>query len=237
MGIFVLADTHLSQSLDKEMDIFGRRWEGYTDKLITGWNSTVTAQDTVVIPGDISWGMTLSDAAQGLRLLDSLPGMKILGRGNHDFWWTSLTKMNAYAKSEGMHTLRFLYNNAYFVENQLIVGTRGWFYEEKLSPKDTDFDKIVAREAGRLELSISAARALPGADTAEEMLCFLHFPPVFRDQQCRALIDVMHRHGIKRCYYGHIHGLYDEPAETELEGITFRLISADYLSFVPHRIE
>lgn len=237
MAIFVLADTHLSQNLDKEMDVFGKRWEGYTEKLVRGWRQSVGQGDTVIVPGDISWGMTLTDAEPGLRLLDSLPGNKILGRGNHDFWWGSAAKMRAFLEKGGMHSIRFLYNNAFIVENHLIVGTRGWFYDEKGSPKDTDFDKIVAREAGRLELSIQAADRLPDASRAEEMLCFLHFPPIFKGQLCRPLIDVMHRHGIKRCYYGHIHGVYDLPPSHTFEGITFRIVSADYLHFTPLLIE
>lgn len=237
MAIFALSDTHLSQNLDKEMDVFGRRWERYTEKLISGWKSVVGPSDTVVVPGDISWGMTLSDASMGLRLLDQLPGTKILGRGNHDFWWGSAKKMKEFAAAQGLHTLQFLYNNAYLVENRLIVGTRGWFYDEKMSPKDTDFDKIVAREAGRLELSIQSGLRLEGAEKAEEMLCFLHFPAVFKGQVCGELISVMKKYGIRRCYYGHIHGVYDIAPETVFEGITFRMISADYLSFVPHLIE
>lgn len=236
MSLYVLADTHLSQKLDKKMDVFGHRWIGYTDKLIERWTKTVCAQDTVVLPGDISWGMTLADAAEGLRLLHSLPGTKIIGKGNHDFWWSSLSKLQAFAKEADLNSIRFLYNNAYLVERQLIVGTRGWFYDEKLAPHDTDFDKIIAREAGRLTLSIQSGLHLPGAEGAEEILCFLHFPVVFKNQQCRGLLDVLHKCGITRCFFGHIHGMYDIPAEIEYEGINFRLISADYLDFVPYRI-
>jgi len=237
MAILVMADTHLSEGLDKTMDVFGHRWIGYTEKLVAAWRECVRDEDTVIVPGDVSWGMTLSDALEGLKLLNDLPGNKILGRGNHDYWWTTASKMNAFLNEYGLSRLSFLYNNAFLVEDKLIVGTRGWFYDQKISPRDTDFDKIVAREAGRLEMSIRSAMALQGAENATEMLCFLHFPPLYRDQICQPLINVMARYGIRRCYYGHIHGVYDQPATVTRDGIDFRLISADFLSFRPHKID
>ncbi len=235
MSIFVLADTHLSQDLDKEMDIFGHRWTNYTEKLVSNWTKTVSPEDTVILPGDISWGMTMDDALSGLRLLDSLPGKKILLRGNHDFWWGSLTKMRAYIKEKGITTIDFLFNNAYLVEGKRIVGSRGWFYDQKLAPKTADFDKIVAREAGRLRLSITAARRLGKEE--DEMLCFLHFPPVFKDQVATELVAVLKENGIRRCFFGHIHGVYDLAPTLTYEDIDFTLISADFLSFTPLKIE
>ncbi len=157
MAIYTIADTHLSLTTDKPMDIFGSRWENYIEKLTNGWKSAVTDEDTVVIPGDISWGMNLEEALEDFRFLESLPGKKLLGKGNHDYWWTSLTKMNAFFEENGLTTLKFLYNNAYSCEDINICGSRGWYVDKNNSPKNTDYDKIVSREAARLELSLSAA--------------------------------------------------------------------------------
>lgn len=236
MGLFVLSDPHLSLGTDKPMDVFGRRWEGYTDKLREGWLQTVGAEDSVVLPGDISWAMTLAEALPDLRFLDSLPGTKYIGRGNHDYFWNTAAKMNRFFAENGLSTLRLFYNNAVYAEGRILCGTRGWFTEEKNAPKDADYRKIVAREAGRLEISIAQARYLAELHPGAETLAFFHFPPVFRDYVCTELVDVLKKYGIRRAYYGHIHSVYDEPPETEYDGITFSIVSADYLGFIPKAV-
>ncbi len=233
MALFTIADTHLSGGVKKPMDIFGERWRNWTERLIVNWRKTVSEEDTVVLPGDISWGMTLEEAEPDLKLLDSLPGQKLIGRGNHDYWWSTAAKTEAFFADKNIRSIKLLQNNAYFAQGRIIIGSRGWYIDEKTSPKDTDYKKIVAREAGRLELGIRAADKL---GVGAEKTAFLHFPPVFSDFICREIVDVLKGGGVRECYYGHIHGKYDIPASAEFEGIRFTLISADFLNFVPYKI-
>ena len=236
MSVFSIADLHLSGSVPKSMEVFGRRWTGYTDKIEKRWRAVVTDADTVVIPGDISWAMTLPEAEADFRFLASLPGKKLLGKGNHDFWWTTARKMHGYLDSLGISGIDFLYNNAFRVEDMIVCGTRGWFVEEgkQSSVNPVDYARLVNRETIRLELCITEAEKLRTGSTGnEEILVYLHFPPVFGSFVCREFVDVLLSHGIRRCFYGHIHGNYTLAPVTEYEGIRFQIISADYLDFIP----
>ena len=234
MSLFSIADLHLSGAVDKPMDIFGTRWRSHTEKIVKQWRAVVSEDDTVVVPGDISWAMSLSEALPDLKLIDSLPGKKIIGKGNHDFWWETLTKMNAYLSSNGITSISFLYNNAFETENYIICGSRGWYVEEKLQNTvgDVNYTKIVQREASRLEFSITEGEKLKKS-CGKPILVYLHFPPAFGDFVCREIVDVLHRHSIKNVYFGHIHGNYSVPKTTEFEGVSMTLIAADYLNFVP----
>lgn len=232
MALYVLSDTHLSLSTGKPMDIFGERWKDHTARLSHFWRETVSDSDTVVIPGDISWGMTLEEAVPDLRFLDTLPGKKILSKGNHDYWWATAAKIRATFEKENLTTLSLLFNNAYLVDDLGICGTRGWF-SDAACPSGVDRPKIVAREAGRLTRSLEAGKALG----AKELVAFLHFPPTLGEFVCRELLDVLHAYGVKRCYYGHMHGQYSIPKEFTFEGISFIISSADYLQFCPLKIE
>ena len=145
MSTFTIADLHLStlDSTNKSMEVFGRRWSGYTEKLKANWKRLVTDNDTVIIPGDISWALTLDEAKSDLTFLNSLPGKKILGKGNHDFWWTTMKKHNAFFAENGIDTISFLFNNAHETDDFIIAGTRGWYYDEDAqnAPNNTDFEK------------------------------------------------------------------------------------------------
>ncbi len=233
MSLFVIADTHLSQSTEKPMDVFGSRWSNWTERLCENWQACVNEGDTVIIPGDISWAMTADEAKEDLALLNSLNGNKIIGKGNHDYWWSTIRKNEELFAAEGFSSLKLLYNNSYLVENKVVCGCRGWYNDDKNAPANADYGKIVAREAGRLSLSLKSAE---GFDKDKERIVFFHFPPVFGDFVCREIIDVLKEHGVTQCYYGHIHGKYDIEQTSEYEGIKFTLISADYLGFKPHRI-
>ena len=162
MSIYSIADLHLSTSVAKPMDIFGYRWQGYTEKIKKRWCALVGEDDTVVVPGDISWAMSLGDALSDFRFIDDLPGKKILGKGNHDFWWTTVTKMRSYLSENGIGSIDFLYNNAFLVEDYVICGSRGWYVEERLqnTSDEVDYKKIVLREAARLEISLTEAARL-----------------------------------------------------------------------------
>lgn len=237
MALYTLADLHLSCSVDKPMDKFGSRWTDHTAKIRRRWTALITDNDTVVVPGDISWGMNLEEAAEDFRFIEALPGKKLLGKGNHDFWWTSASKMKKFLADIDVSSVEFLHNNAHTAGGFLISGSRGWFIEEKQQNMifSTDYDKLVNREVMRLELSLMEAEKLR-TDRNEEILVFLHFPPVFGDFVCRPLIDIMKKYGVKRCFFGHIHGKYNLPRETVYDGITLSLISADFLDFVPQRV-
>ena len=236
MSLYVMADLHLSSDGKKSMDIFGPRWNRYMEKIRRNWCAVITDEDTVIIPGDISWSLKLEDTLEDFRFLDSLPGQKLIGKGNHDFWWSTVTKMNAFLEQNGIRTLRFLYNNAYVVEDAILCGTRGWFLEESQQNTvgEVDYTRIVEREVIRLKLSLEQAEQLQKeASEPLPILVFLHFPPVWGDFVCREILDVLHQYGVKICYFGHIHGAYYAPRTTELEGIEFVLTAADYLNFVP----
>ena len=230
MSLFVLSDTHLSHSTDKPMNIFGSRWDRHTEKIRDAWQAVVSPDDTVVIPGDISWAMSLDEVYPDLAFLNELNGKKIISRGNHDYWWCTMKKLNTFIEEKKLSAISFLHNNAINVEDFTICGTRGWYYEKKNAPAETDYQKIVAREVGRLEMSIAQGKAIC---EDREIIVFFHFPPVYGDFVCAELVDVLKRHDIKRCWFGHIHSVYDLPGVVEYEKITFQMASADYLDFKP----
>ena len=236
MSIFVIADLHLSCASDHPMDIFGSRWKGYTDRLCKNWRAVVSEQDSVIIPGDVSWAMMLREAKADFELLESLPGIKYLGKGNHDFWWETAAKMTRFFDENNLNSLRLLYNNAYVIDDYIICGTRGWFLEEgqQQTVGEVDYAKIVNREVMRLKLSLDAAMALRQGEHADkEILVFLHFPPVWNGFECREILDLLNEYGIRRCYHGHIHGIYNAPATRQLGDLTLHMISSDFLDFYP----
>lgn len=237
MSLYVISDLHLSTnaSTNKSMEKFGARWKDYHEKLEKGFRALITDDDTVIIPGDISWAMTLDEALSDLKFLDSLPGTKIISKGNHDFWWSTATKINSFFEENDIKTVKLLHNNAYLLEGCVICGTRGWFYDEKQQKAtgNVDYEKITAREAQRLELSVKAAIELRGEASTLPIIAFLHFPPVYNDFICPKILDVLKKYGIKQCYYGHIHNNYAIPRSFEFDGISFIMSSADYLNFKP----
>ena len=229
MSLFALADTHLSLSKEKPMDKFGDRWINHAEKLEKGWRAAVGENDTVVICGDISWAMTLSEAEEDLKFIDSLPGKKLISRGNHDYWWASLKKMKDFFCEKGITKIEPIQNNAIKAEGKIICASRGWFYDKGTAPQDIDYKKIVDREVIRIKLGIDEARKLGD----EEILMFLHFPPALGDEACPEIIDLLNKEGIKRVFYGHIHGKYDIPKTEERYGMKMTIVSADYLNFIP----
>ncbi|MBE6694374.1 MAG: serine/threonine protein phosphatase [Ruminococcaceae bacterium] len=242
MSVFAIADLHLSTNAatDKSMEVFGKRWTDYVAKLEKNWRAVVNDGDTVIIPGDISWALKLEEAYSDLDFLNKLPGKKLIGKGNHDFWWATSKKMQNFFDECGFDTISILYNNAYAVEDGIVCGTRGWFLEEghQVSVGEVDYNKIVSRELIRLRISLDAAKKLQSEQLESKgvelpISVFLHFPPVWLDFVCREFVDALHEYGVKNCYFGHIHGGYNVPRSFEFENIAFSLISSDFLNFSP----
>ncbi len=234
MALFALSDPHLGFSSSKPMDVFGPRWHNHTERMETNWRAVVSPEDTVLIGGDISWAMQLQDALPDLRFIDSLPGKKILLRGNHDYWWTSLSKLQQLTTEYKLTTLSFLRNNAFRVGTDLVCGTRGW-----LLPEDPEFTladrKIFNRETGRLQMSLTAAEQL--REPGDRLVVCLHYPPLGREQAANGLLDLIDEHQVDLCVYGHIHGIAAVYSFQGQRGKTgYVLSSADYLGFEPLRL-
>ena len=245
MAIFVLSDLHLSTdlSMNKSMDVFGDRWRDYMLKIQKNWNAVVTENDTVIVPGDISWATRLEEAYADLDFLNRLNGKKLLGKGNHDFWWSTAAKMYKFFEEHGFDSLTILYNNAFVVEDRFVCGTRGWFPDEskQVTVGDVDYEKIVNREVGRLKLSLEAAKKLQDGERESSgrelpIEVFLHFPPVWYDYAMQEMIDTLSEYGIKQVYFGHIHSAYSMPRTFEHQNMSFTLTSSDFLNFYPLKI-
>ncbi len=232
MSIFTIADLHLALGIDKPMDVFGGRWSNYMEKLKDNWISNVSENDTVIIPGDVSWATYIDSAYEDFRFIEDLPGKKVISKGNHDYWWTTSSKLNKYLTENNFSTISFMHNNAFELEGVGVCGTRGW-----KGPGEDDFkkddEKIYKREIERLELSVKAALKLD----VSRLLVFMHYPPVTVKSPMTGFIDIMKKYEIKECYYGHLHGEGIKGAiEGEYEGINLKLVSADYLNFIPFKI-
>ncbi len=238
MAVYVIADLHLStlESTNKSMEIFGSRWQGYQEKLAKNWSGLVEPTDTVIIPGDISWAMSLGEATSDLSFIHGLPGKKILLKGNHDFWWSSMQKNLALLEAENLHSLTFLYHAATVCEDFILSGTRGWFCEDGSHPESEQNKKIMARETLRLEMSLKEAKALQEKNPNLEIIAFFHFPPLWNGVASEPFFDLMEAYGVRRCYFGHIHGSYHLPRTSTHRGITCTCVAADHLSFTPLHI-
>ena len=222
MALYTLGDLHLAFGADKPMDVFGGRWEGYTDKIRQSL-SLLTENDTLVIPGDFSWALDLEGATADFAFLESFPGRKILVKGNHDYWWNTAAKFTKFCQKNGFDNLYLLHNNCHFYGDLALCGTRGWFFEEE---KDGEHDeKVFRRELIRLEASLKAAGE-------SRKICFLHYPPRYRGYCCPEILELLRIYGVQACYYGHLHGDSHKLAiEGVCEGTNFRLVASDYVNF------
>ena len=226
MAIFAIGDLHLSLGTDKPMDVFPG-WEEYLPKLERSWRALVAPEDTVVLAGDTSWAMNLPDTRADFSFLQGLPGQKWLLKGNHDYWWTTARKMQNFLQENGFDSLHILHNNACVVQGTALCGTRGWPFDDAAAQGE----KLMAREAGRLRMSLQVGQA------AEQRIAFLHYPPVYPGASAQEIVDVLQECGVTECYYGHLHGRSIRFAvQGEMEGIRYKLISADSLGFCPYKI-
>lgn len=226
--VFVIGDLHLSFGVNKPMDIFGYKWENHTEKLANNWKKQVKKDDTVFLAGDFSWASNLEDAYKDFEYINSLPGTKILLKGNHDYWWTTVTKMNKFLKENNFKNIFFLHNNSYEFENFEIVGTKGWSDQEV-----SGHEKNILREMERLKTSIKSCK------TNKPKIAIIHHPPFFigeRDEY--KFTKVLEEYGIKKCYYGHLHGnSHNNAIQGNINNIEYYLISGDYLGFELKLIE
>ena len=237
MKLFALGDPHLS--FDKEgneykpMGIFGDGWQNHGEKIRTHWCSVVSEEDVVLMPGDISWAMTLEEFAPDLAFLSELPGRKIIVKGNHDLWWDSLSKIRKILPAE----FDVLQNNCFVFGDTAVCGTRGWMCPDTLEDGTTRFsdphdEKIFQRELGRLKLSLDSV-----PEHVQHKIVMFHYPPVNGKLEKSALVDMMQQYGVEICLYGHLHSYaMHNSLNGEHWGIDFHLVSADYLGFMPKLI-
>ena len=234
MSIYVIGDLHLSFNTPKPMDIFGKNWKGHEEKIKRDWLQKVKDEDLVVLPGDFSWETYLENTKKDFEYLNSLPGKKILLKGNHDYWWTTITSMRKFLKENNFENIDFLYNNSYEFENKILCGTRGW----SITDEETN-EKLINRELIRLELSLQDGVNKYGTD--KEIIVFMHYPPITKAKiitgQEAKFVEMMRKYKVKRCFYGHLHGTsIADAVEGNIEGIELKLVSADGLDFELQKI-
>ncbi|MDY3954446.1 MAG: metallophosphoesterase [Anaerovoracaceae bacterium] len=228
MSIYAIGDIHLSLTTDKPMEIFGGQWINHTNRIREKWERIVKETDTVIIPGDISWGLRRQEADEDLAWISRLPGQKVLIRGNHDLWWTSVTKLNQLDSR-----MYFLQNTHYMAEDYAICGSRGW-----ICPGDPDFtahdEKIYLRELQRFRFSLeSAARA-----GAKKLIAALHYPPVRAGGESSGFTELAEEFGVEILVYGHLHGAdaHTKAFKGIHRGVEYALVSGDFLTFCPKLI-
>lgn len=224
MAIFGISDLHLSLNSNKPMDVFPG-WNDYVERVASHWKRTVREEDTVVLPGDLSWALKLEEAERDIAFLHALPGRKIILKGNHDLWWGTMNKLQLFLSKHDFSSVAPLYHTAIEVGDYAICGTRGWDYDA------ADDEKVLMREVGRLRVALEQA-----VSTGKTPLVFLHFPPAYGNYVCRPMMDVLHEFDIRQVYHGHLHGAGSQFALFECEGIELKLLSCDRLQFQPVKI-
>lgn len=229
MAIYAIGDLHLSLSVDKPMDVFGDNWTNYMEKLKSAWLTLIKPEDYVLLPGDICWAISLEEAKVDLKWIDDLPGHKIISKGNHDYWWETLKKMNPLYDS-----ITFIYNTYTPIGNIAVCGSRGW-----LSPSDSNFteqdQKIYNRECHRLKISLDKAVE----DGYENILVMLHYPPTNDKKEISPIQEILENYAVKHVVYGHLHT--KQSWNLSLDGtfnyIHYHMVSSDFLNFIPKKID
>lgn len=231
MNIYAIGDLHLSgEPPAKPMEIFGEQWQGHKDKVAANWRRLITAEDTVIICGDTSWAMDLTDALTDLNWIAALPGRKVLLRGNHDYWWASLKKMQTATAGD----FEFLQNNFYSCGDTAICGSRGWLLPS--SPVFTDTDATIYRREGlRLEASLAAAQKAGYS----KIIAALHYPPLPAAADSESIFsELLEKYNVRHCVFGHIHGKDTGSVfEGSRNGITYKLVSCDTQNFLPQLVK
>lgn len=229
MAVFALGDLHLPLGINKPMNKFGKQWDNYVERIADSWQSLVGQDDTVVIPGDFSWATYIEQAERDFEYLERLNGRKIIVKGNHDYWWTTMSKMKEYVSLHGFDSIYFLQNNSYTADGVSICGTRGWIYPSSDGFSELD-RKYHSREVARLEMSLKCAET-------DEIYVFTHYPPMSRACEGNSFTDMMKSYGVRKCIYGHLHAnTHCNRIAPDVDGIEYILVSSDYLRFVPKLI-
>lgn len=229
MSLFVIGDLHLCFSdPSKTMSIFNG-WQNYQELIEKNWKELIKDDDIVVLAGDISWGMSLQQAAPDFHFVEKLPGKKIVLKGNHDYWWTTKKKMEDFLSNEGCSSIKILHNNHFAYGSYGICGTRGWVN----IPGESQDEKVLKREVQRLETSVQSA-----IKAGLEPIVFMHYPPIFATNFNYDILEILYRYKIKDCYYGHIHGrsAHELCVKNTYDDVNFHLISGDYLQFIPEKV-
>lgn len=230
MSIYAIGDLHLSFAEDKPMDVFGENWTNHEEKIKENWVKNVKQNDYVILPGDFSWAMHLKDAVPDFEYLNGLPGNKILIKGNHDYWWETVTKMDNFLAEKNIKDIHFLNCTAFEHEKNIIVGTKGYNFGE--IEKN---EKLRNREFIRLSLSIKYAKENFDYDNSK-IICALHYPPITKNivkaNQSNEFIDLLRENNIHKCIYAHLHGRsFLNAFNGTYKGIEFDLVSSDFLNF------
>ena len=230
MALYTIADLHLPLGIDKPMDIFGKAWENYVERLADNWQSVVKENDVVVLPGDFSWATYLEQSVKDFEYLHKLNGKKILLKGNHDYWWTTMNKLNKFIVEHGFKNIGFLQNNSFMYEDTAICGSRGWIHPAWDGFSEED-GKIFEREVIRAELSLKAA------GECKDIIFFSHYPIRSNKMEKNELTELLKKYDVKEVVYGHLHGNSHKYAVNgEHDGMEYRLVSADYVKFVPQKL-
>lgn len=227
MALYAIGDLHLCLGAPKPMDIFGGAWVGYMDKLKEGM-SVIAPEDTTVLMGDLSWALDLPSAKADFAWINEIPGRKIILKGNHDYWWSTVAKFKKFCAENGFENMDILNNNFFEYDGYAICGTRGWYFEEKRSSEHDE--KVFKRELIRLEASLQAAGELP-------KLVFLHYPPRNKGYECPEILELLSRYEVRRCFYGHLHGPSHKLAQEGMwDSVDYALLAADFINFTPRKI-
>lgn len=215
------------------MEVFGKSWERYTERIFKNWNERITESDTVLIGGDVSWEMRLEDCVGDFAFIHSLPGRKIISKGNHDYWWETAAKMRRFTAENGFDDIEFLHNNAVVADECAVCGTRWWNDPSSAEFKQDDI-KIYSREIIRLENSLAEAKK----SGREKIIAVLHYPPFDSDGNVNCDIKrLFGEYNVAECVYGHLHGKgLSNAVEGKFGATNYHLASADYLDFCPIRI-
>ena len=226
MAFFAISDLHLSFGTDKPMNIFGSKWENYTERLRENWQEIVKPEDIVIIPGDISWALYLEEALNDFSFINSLNGTKLLLKGNHDYWWTTVSKMEKYFEENNFSTLKIINNSAFIYNDIAICGTRGWTVPPDNSSGEDK--KIFEREKIRLILSLEDAKSR----NPKDIIVAMHYPPLTEEND--DFFKIIKEYNVSHCVYGHLHGPSHSTAiEGQVDGINVKLVSCDYINFDP----
>lgn len=231
MAIFAVSDLHLPLSVNKPMNVFSPKWDNYVERLKENWQKIVGPDDIVIMPGDISWATYLEDSAADFEYINNLNGRKVILKGNHDYWWTTMNKLNKFMSEHGFNSIEFVHNTAVMYGSTAICGTRGWNIAHEDSSDDDK--KIFMREKQRMILSLEEAKR----KKAKEIIVAMHYPPVEKGGLNFDFIEIMKQYGVKKCIYGHLHAAAQSYAcQGDVHGVNLSLVSCDYLNFIPKLI-